>query len=115
MNNNILQLNIESKKTILKLIICMRDYAKACDCKCDFIILKASQFYSSFNKNEFAKIPIVFQNKNDDNIFDFGKVVSVLSSTSESKKDFFYIYFKPNKEKPFNKEELCKKLYQAFM
>ena len=106
---------LKSKETILKLMRCMKEYATSCECECNFVILKASQFYSSFNKNEFAKIPIVFQNKNDDNIFDFGKVVSVLSSTSESKKDFFYIYFKPNKEKPFNKEELCKKLYQAFM
>lgn len=106
---------LKSKETILKLMRCMKEYADLCECDCNFVILKASQFYSSFNKNEFAEIPIVFQNKNEDNIFNFEKVVSTLSSSDENKKDFFYLYFKPNKEKPFNKEEFCKKLYQTFM
>lgn len=106
---------LKSKETILALMRCMKEYANSYNCDCDFVILKASQFYSSFNKNEFAKIPIVFQNKKEDNVYDFEKVVSTLSSSEENKKDFFYLYFKPNKEKPFNKEDLCKKLYQAFM
>ena len=106
---------LKSKETILKLMRCMKEYAVSCECDCNFVILKASQFYSSFNKNEFAKIPIIFQNKNEDNTFDFEKVVSTLSSSDDNKKDFFYLYFKPIKDKLFDKEEFCKKLYQAFM
>lgn len=106
---------LKSNETILTLMRCMKGYANSYNCDCDFVILKASQFYSSFNKTEFAKIPIVFQNKKEDNIYAFEKVVSTLSSSEGNKKDFFYLYFKPNKEKTFNKEELCKKLYQLFM
>ena len=106
---------LKSKGTILKLMRCMKDYANSCECDCNFVILKADQFYSSFNKSEFSKIPIVFQNNNKINIFDFEKVVSTWSSSDENKKDYFYLYFKADKGKTFDKGELCKKMYQAFM
>ena len=106
---------LKTKETILKLLTCMRKYVKERGCSCDFVILKSSQFYSTFNKIEFAKIPIIFKSKKKNNVFDFEQIVSTLSSSKENEKDFFYLYFKCDKKCEFDKEEFCKVLYQEFM
>lgn len=106
---------LKSKNNILKLLNCMKEYSNECNCNCDFIILKASEFYSGFNKEEFEKIPIIF-NSNDAYIsYPFKTIVSTLGTSKEKKKEFFYIYYKRDKENAINREELCKRLYQTFM
>ncbi len=106
---------LRSKKDILKLLKCLKEYSNDCNCDFDFIILKASQFYSGFNKEEFANIPIVF--KSNDHIVThcFSNVVSILLTQNKPDEDFFYIYYKRNENCTLDREELCKKLYQAFM
>ena len=104
---------LHSKKMILRLMTCMSEYAKNCNCKCDFVILKASQFYSGFNKNEFSKILIKFKDNNK--TYEFYKVVPLLSSSDDNNKDFFYLYFKTNKSSNFKREDFCKKIYTTFM
>ncbi len=105
-----------AKRDIQTLMKCLRDYAKSvCDCECDFVILKASQFYSGFNKRDFEKIRIVFASKVQDRVCDFGEVVSTLNGTNDSQKEFFYLFCKLNRSQNFQREELCKLLYQAFM
>lgn len=106
---------LKTKETILKLMCCMKEYANSCGCECNFVILKASQFYSSFNKNEFENIPIIFKSKKNNSDFPFCKVVSTLGNTGQKNKEFFYLYFKYENNRTFNKEEFCKKLYQEFM
>lgn len=106
---------IASKNAILNLMKCMSQYSEACNCVCDFVILKASQFYSGFNKNEFEKIPIIFPKKENKNFFEFYQVVSTLNSLEDNAKEFFYLYFNPNECSGFSKEEFCKRLYTTFM
>ncbi len=106
---------LKSKNAMLSLMKCMKQYSEECDCLCSFVILKASQFYSGFNKNEFENISIVFPKKESDNFHKFKKVVSTLTSAEDNSKEFFYLYFNPNDCKNFNKEEFCKRLYTTFM
>ena len=94
---------------------CLQKYAEECKGTCDYIILKASQFSSGFDKNEFGKIQIYFPGKDQDKIFDFEKVVPTLNSSNDNKKNFFYLYYKYDNNKEFNREELCKRLYTIFM
>ena len=107
----------KSKETILNLMKCLKDFSDENDIDCDFIILKAGQFYSGFNKSEFGNINIAFNNYLDNACvsFPFEKVVSVLNSNDDNKKDYFYLFFKNPDRKPINKKELCKKLYREFM
>ncbi len=107
----------KSKETILKLMKCLKSFADDNDIDCDFIILKAGQFYSGFNKNEFGNINIAFNGFPEDNCvsFPFEKVVPTLNSSDDNKKDFFYLFFKNPDRKPINKKDLCKKLYCEFM
>ena len=105
---------LKTKQTILKLMTFMRKYANSHNCKCDFVILKASQFYSGFNKAEFESLPIVFKGK-EDKVHDFKKVVSTLGNTDEKDKEYFYLYYKYDKNGRFDKEDFCKELYKEFI
>lgn len=104
-----------SKKNILKLLECMQQYSHDYGFEFDFIILKASQFYSGFNKVEFEKIPLVFHEGEKAIEYTFKNVVSTLGTAAENKKDFFYLFYKRGQNGDINREELCKRLYQAFM
>lgn len=108
-------IQIASKKIMLKLIRCMTKYAADYGDECSFIILKASHFYSSFNKEEFGSIPIIFGNKKEDKVFNYNQVVSTLNSENSKTKEFSYLFFNSIDGKEFDKEEFCKVLYKAFM
>lgn len=105
---------LKTKETILKLMQFMSNYATSHNCKCDFVILKASQFYSGFNKTEFENMPIVFKG-NEDIVYDFKKVVATLGNSDEKNKEFFYLYYKYDENGRFDKEDFCKELYKEFM
>lgn len=109
------KIQIESKTTMLKLIECMTNYAADYGDGCSFVILKASNFYSGFNREEFGSIPIVFKNKEKDKVFDYNQVVQTLNSESSKTKQFSYLFFNNIDGKKFDKEGFCKALYQAFM
>jgi len=106
---------LKSKNNILKLLNCMKEYSDECNCDCNFIILKASQFYSGFNKEEFGRIPIVFNTNDKCVTYPFKSIISTLETANEKKKEFFYLYYKRDKENKISREELCKRLYQTFM
>ena len=107
---------LETKTDIQKLMNCMNKYTTKVDCKCNFVLLKASQFESGFNKRDFDKIPIVFKKESGENVFNFIDVVSTLNSKRDrSEQDFFYLYFKDENDGNFNKEDFFNELYQTFM
>lgn len=107
---------LETKTDIQKLMNCMNRYTKKVNCKCNFVLLKASQFDSGFNKRDFDKIPIVFKRESGENVFNFIDVVSTLNSKQDrSEQDFFYLYFKDENDGNFNKEDFFNELYQTFM
>ena len=85
-----MQAQISEKEKILPVIKCLQSYSRAHNINCDFVILNANAFYSSFNKEDFGNIPIEFEGQ-----YSFLKdVVPTLSSTQTANPNFFYIFYK---------------------
>lgn len=116
-NTKNVQKNI--KTNILKVIETLKNFADNHKMACDFVLLKASQFYSGFNKKDLSDIPIIFPKKSKSNIFNLKKVVSllgsdVLQSDDSEMNEFFYLFYKEG-ETPINRETLCAEIYKAFI
>ena len=107
---------IKSKTSILHIMKCLKECSRVHKCEFDFVILKAGQFYSNFNKKEFGNIQIKFHGmKNKDGIFKIDDIISTLSAPDSTKEDFFYLYYKKDSDVEFNKEKFCKTLYSQFI
>jgi len=81
---------VDDREKILPILECLQKYSTDQGIKCNFIILNADMFYSSFNKTDFGNIPIEFDGK----CSSFEDVVSTLSSEKSSNPNFFYIFYK---------------------
>lgn len=102
------------KEKILRVINTLKTFANNNGMECDFVLLEASQFYSGFNKQDLAEIPIKFPKKGTDNVFAFGEVVPILESNNEKDSDFFYLFYKEG-DNPIDREALCAEIYKAFI
>lgn len=102
------------KEKILKVINALKLYANRNGMECDFVLLEASNFYSGFNKDDLAKIPIRFPKKTGTNIFCLSEVVSLLESSEIKNNRFFYLFYKEGAT-PINREELCTEIYKALL
>ncbi len=102
------------KEKILRVTNTLKTFANNNGMECDFVLLEASQFYSGFNKQDLAEIPIKFPKKGTDNVFAFGEVVPILESNNEKDSDFFYLFYKEG-DHPIDREALCAEIYKAFI
>lgn len=103
---------IKVKKSILKVLNCLKKFADENNSEFDFILLRANQFYSGFNKMDFEKIKILFPESND--LYNFGDVVTTLGSEKDNDK-FFYMYYREKSGGSINRIDLCKALYTSFL
>jgi len=112
---NTLNKQLHNKKQILRIMNCMKAYAESKNESCDFIILKANQFYSGFNTEEFSNINIVFKSIDGFKNKKFHEVGTPLSGSNSLRKDFYYIYYKRSAEDKFNKEDVIPYLIKNFI
>ena len=90
--NELDDFTIERKKTIEKALTLVNKLYELClqnNAKFEFLIVKANQFSSGFNKEEFKKIEIYFPNL--DRYYSIDSVLNVLSNKTVRDK-FFYIF-----------------------
>lgn len=113
LDNDTIKIQRETKERILKVITVLKKHAENSKTTCDFVILKASQFTSGFNKPDFSKINIVFKHNNIIKKCEFGAIISLLNSDECMKDDFFYLYHK--NDCVTNKEQLCRELFISFL
>ena len=90
----------------------LKKFADENNSEFDFILLRANQFYSGFNKMDFEKIKILFPESND--LYNFGDVVTTLGSEKDNDK-FFYMYYREKSGGSINRIDLCKALYTSFL
>jgi hypothetical protein len=108
----------KDKEKILKVVNCLQKYASEKNMKCDFIIIKATQFNSGFGKPDFSDTNISFPIVNgEEKVAKVGEIVSSLSAKSKDRDDFFYLFYKRDDSSNIELEsqELCKILIREFV
>lgn len=108
----------KDKEKILKVISCLKNYADDKKMKCDFIIIKATQFNSGFGKPDFSDTNISFPLGNDEEkLAKVGQIVSSLSAKGTDRDDFFYLFYKREDSGSIelDSQELCRILIKEFI
>lgn len=108
----------KDKEKILKVVNCLQKYAFEKNMKCDFIIIKASQFNSGFGKPDFSDTNISFPiGQGEEKVAKVGEIVSSLSAKIKDRDDFFYLFYKRDARGDIELEsqELCKILMKEFV
>lgn len=108
----------KDKEKILKVINCLQQYAAEKNMKCDFIIIKATQFNSGFGKPDFSDTNISFPTRDGgEEVAKVGQIVSSLSAKNKDRDDFFYLFYKrdDNGEVELDSQELCRILIREFV
>ncbi|MCI9072286.1 MAG: HD domain-containing protein [Lachnospiraceae bacterium] len=108
----------KDKEKILKVVNCLQKYASEKSMKCDFIIIKATQFNSGFGKPDFSETNISFPTGDgEEKIAKVGEIVSSLNAKSKDRDDFFYLFYKrdDNTDIELESQELCRVLIREFV
>lgn len=106
------------KKKILKIITCLQKFAEDKNMKCDFIIIKATQFNSGFGKPDFSDTNISFPLGNgEEKVAKVGQIVSSLNAKSKDRDEFFYLFYKRDDKSSIEltSQELCSTLIREFV
>lgn len=95
-----------------KLAVCnfLKKSARDNKIDCDFVILKADMFTSSFSKQELANTLLVFKDNEAEDIFELNKVSSLLRSDTTKDNMFYIFYRRKNHNNIKDKKEFCKSL-----
>lgn len=108
----------KDKERILKVVNCLQKYASEKNMKCDFIIIRATQFNSGFGKPDFSDTNISFpMGDGKEKVAKVGEIVSSLSAKGKDRDDFFYLFYKRDESKDIELEsqELCRILIKEFV
>lgn len=108
----------KDKEKILKVVSCLQSYATKKEMKCDFIIIKATQFNSGFGKPDFSDTNISFpMGKQEEKIAKVGDIVSSLKAKGKERDDFFYLFYKreDGSDIELESQELCRILIREFI
>lgn len=108
----------KDKEKILKVVKCLQKYALEKNMKCDFIIIKATQFNSGFGKPDFSDTNISFPiGDGKEKVSKVGEIVSSLSAKGKDRDDFFYLFYKRDDSRKIELEsqELCNILIREFI
>ena len=108
----------KDKERILKVVNCLQKYASEKSVKCDFIIIKATQFNSGFGKPDFSDTNIAFPLEGgNEKVAKVGEIVSSLNAKDKDRDDFFYLFYKRDDRGDIELEsqELCRILIKEFV
>lgn len=107
----------KDKKSILKVVECLMNYAKSVEYSGDYVLLKASQFNSGFLKPDFTNTKIVFSNRIEKKTDLFGKTVSSIAGIESERNNFFYIFYSRNEKngESLDISNICKELIREFV
>lgn len=108
----------KDKEKVLKVVSCLQSYAAEKEMKCDFIIIKATQFNSGFGKPDFSETNISFpMGKSEEKIAKVGDIVSSLKAKGKERDDFFYLFYKreDGSDIELESQELCRILIKEFI
>lgn len=91
----------KDKQTILNVMKTLEKFAEENkdDIECDFVLLQADQFKSGFGKTDFANINIVFDTGERKEVRKFGKITNTLKSSDNTRKHFYYLFYKRKNNK----------------
>lgn len=108
---------IKSKKNILTVMNCLKEYSQEKNIECNFVILIASQFNSGFSKPDFSATNIVFKTSDGEKMAKFGDVASSLDAKEKKRNSFFYLFYKrkDSENSDLDNTEICKRLFRAFI
>lgn len=109
----------ETNRRIIRLMSCIQKCFHEQEIPCNCIILKASRFFSGFDRPDFAQINTLFPPS--DKPRKFTDVVSSLSGIGQGSKNYFYLFFylpesTENKKADPNKlkQTICKAIFSEF-
>ena len=108
----------KDKEKILKVVNCLQEYASKKNMKCDFIIIKATQFNSGFGKPDFSDTNISFPAADsEEKVAKVGEIVSSLNAKGKDRDDFFYLFYKreDSSDIELESQELCRILIKEFI
>lgn len=108
----------KDKEKILKIVNCLQNYANEKRMRCDFIIIKATQFNSGFGKPDFSDTNISFPRGNgEEKVAKVGAIVSSLSARNKDRDEFFYLFYKRDEcsDIELESQELCNILIKEFI
>ena len=106
---------LETKEQILKVMQCLKEYAEKHSQPFDYVVLRASQFYSGFNKPDVSDINIVFKKGSTESIKKFKEVVPTLIGDNSWREDYFYLYQKHTSDGEEPIEEIFEMLFIKFL
>lgn len=110
------EVQLQDKKRILKVMHSLQNYAHEKGMNCNFVVLMASQFGSGFGKADFSATNVVFRTKDGEKTEKFSKIVSSLSAKERQRENFFYLFYKRNRnadeeEIEIDNHEICRRLF----
>ena len=104
------QLTVKKLNGFLDILEPLKEFSEKCNIYFDYILLENKQFISSFGKDEFGKIQILFRRNDEVKIKNFESISSFDAKKSLGT-DFYYIYYKrTKKQKKFDLDELFKEI-----
>lgn len=106
---------LETKEQILKVMQCLEEYAVKHKQSTNFVLLRASQFYSGFNKPDVSDINIVFKKGSTESVKKFKEVVPTLIGDNSWREDYFYLYHNHTFDGKEPIEEIFEKLVAKFL
>lgn len=97
---------IKQLKGFLNILEPLKTFSKTYDIDFDYILLENKQFISSFGKDDFEKIRILFKRNNRIECRNF-KSISSFDAKKTLSTDFYYLYYKRNEnQQAFDLKEL---------
>lgn len=106
---------LETKEQILKVMQCLKEHAEKHSQPFDYVVLRASQFSSGFNKPDVSDINIVFKKGETESVKKFRDIVPTLNGDESWREDYFYLYQKSTLEDNDLIQEIFKALFIKFM
>lgn len=108
----------KDKEQIRKVVNCLIKFAADKSMKCDFIIIKSTQFNSGFGKPDFSDTNISFPvGGGEEKIAKVGDIVSSLNAKGKDRDDFFYLFYKrgDGNNAEVDSRELSRILFKEFV
>lgn len=112
--------NLEYLRKVKKVMIALQEFATERKIDYDFLIIPTSQFKSGFGKEDFAKLPIEVDKREEKPVCrNFGDIVTSLHPNKSLTTEFYYIFYRRSEDNwnavEEGKYDLRDKVFKAIM